>query len=89
MLWFSAAALCLLAVGARALYYEAHRLRREPVPEALRSPVPLTTDPGFQSAPTFSPEGTRVAYTWREPGQRAKIYVKLIGSSEPVKVDDR
>ncbi len=58
--------------------------------ESPAEPVPLTSYPGFQRFPTFSPEGSRVAFAWDEPGRRpSNIYVKLIGpSSEPVRLTD-
>jgi Tol biopolymer transport system component/DNA-binding winged helix-turn-helix (wHTH) protein len=84
---FAAAALSLVAIGAGVLYYETHREGRKSFPETLSSPVPFTTDAGFQWAPTFSPEGSRVAFAWEELGKRpSKIYVKLIGSSEPIRL---
>lgn len=50
-------------------------------------PVPLTSYPGYQLFPTFSPEGTRVAFSWDEPGKRpSSIYVKMIGPGEPVRL---
>ena len=87
LVWVAAATLCGLLIGAGVLYYETYRERRKPFVESLPSPVPLTTYPGFQSEPTFSPEGSRVAFAWKELGKRpSKIYVKLIGSSEPVRL---
>jgi Tol biopolymer transport system component/DNA-binding winged helix-turn-helix (wHTH) protein len=77
----------LAALAATAVIYE----RRTPPPRAVTgtpaAEVPLTSYPGFQRFPSFSPEGTRVAFTWDEPGKRpAGIYVKLIGSGEPVRL---
>jgi Tol biopolymer transport system component/DNA-binding winged helix-turn-helix (wHTH) protein len=84
--WVAVAALSLLLIGAGILYYELHREQSGAVSDAL-PPVPLTTYRGFQWAPTFSPEGTRVAFAWDEPGKRpSNIYVKLIGASEPVRL---
>src|SRR4051812_22067235 len=52
-------ALLLLLIGAGILYYRDRRDQRGSVAELLPHPVPLTTYPGFQWMPTFSPEGTR------------------------------
>lgn len=83
----------ILLVGAGAFYYYLwHRQQGGAAAEALPRPLPLTTYPGFQWQPTFSPEGTRVAFAWDEPGKRASnIYVKLIDASDPVRLttDDR
>jgi Tol biopolymer transport system component/DNA-binding winged helix-turn-helix (wHTH) protein len=50
-------------------------------------PIPLTSYPGFERFPSFSPDGTRVAFTWDEPGKRpSNIYMKLIGPGEPVRL---
>ncbi|MGC2660427.1 MAG: winged helix-turn-helix domain-containing protein, partial [Bryobacteraceae bacterium] len=55
--------------------------------QAPAAPVPLTSYPGFQLFPSFSPEGTRVAFSWGEPGKRpSNIYVKMIGPGEPVRL---
>ena len=49
--------------------------------------VPLTSYPGFEQFPSFSPDGSRVAFSWDEPGKRpSNIYVKLIGPGDPVRL---
>ena len=55
---------------------------------SLKQPVvtPLTTYPGDESFPSFSPDGALVAFSWREaePGNASHIYVKQVGPGKPV-----
>jgi Tol biopolymer transport system component/tRNA A-37 threonylcarbamoyl transferase component Bud32 len=52
--------------------------------EAALNPVPLTTYPGFQLSPSFSPDGNQVAFVWNgEKQNNEDIYVKMIGTSGP------
>jgi len=45
--------------------------------------VALTSTPGYENFPTFSPDGDQVAFAWNgEKGDNWDIYVKMIGSSE-------
>jgi len=59
------------------------------------TPVPLTAAPGWEMQPSFSPDGTQIAYAWDETDTRniaainpivtvdnAHIFVKLIGHPE-------
>ena len=56
-------------------------------PEAPLPAVPLTGNRGYEAFPAFSPEGSRVAYSWQEPGkQNPNIYVKLIGQGDPIQL---
>ncbi len=53
-------------------------------PEPALTAIPLTTYPGFQSDPSFSPDGNQVAFAWDgEKRDNQDIYVKLIGTSGP------
>ncbi len=51
-------------------------------------PVPLTSYPGGEGTPTFSPDGNQVAFVWNRPERLnvAHIYLKLIGTDEPVRL---
>src|SRR5580692_5468714 len=49
--------------------------------------VPLTSDLGSESDPTFSPDGNQVAYAWDGPAQNQwNIYVKMVGSDSPLRL---
>ncbi len=49
--------------------------------------VPLTTLPGTVRSPSFSPEGTHVAFTWTGPKQNnPDVYVQQIGSGGPLQL---
>ena len=53
----------------------------------LLTAVPLTSYPGFEVLPSFSPDGTRVAFTGQPAGSnRPDVYVKLLGPGEPVRL---
>jgi serine/threonine protein kinase/Tol biopolymer transport system component len=76
-----AAALVLLSV-AGAIFWAARRSARvEPL--ALK-PVPFTTYQGHEDSPTFSPDGSQIAFAWDgnpETGSKGyDLYVKAIGS---------
>jgi Tol biopolymer transport system component/DNA-binding winged helix-turn-helix (wHTH) protein len=45
---------------------------------------PLTTYPGSELQPCFSPDGSAVAFVWLKDGERfSHIYLKLLGSEAP------
>jgi Tol biopolymer transport system component len=51
------------------------------LPPADLNPIPLTSYPGREYEPTFSPEGNEVAFTWNgERQDNWDIYVKQIGA---------
>jgi Tol biopolymer transport system component/DNA-binding winged helix-turn-helix (wHTH) protein len=60
--------------------------------EAPRSPstaVPLTTYPGSERSPSFSPDGNRVAFSWNgENEDNFDIYVNEIGTSGRTQLTD-
>jgi dipeptidyl aminopeptidase/acylaminoacyl peptidase len=56
-------------------------------PAAALTAVPLTGNRGYEAFPTFSPEGTRVAFAWEPPGTPSpNLYVKLLGPGDPVRL---
>jgi Tol biopolymer transport system component/predicted Ser/Thr protein kinase len=73
-------AVVLIAAGA---YWLARQRPTEP--EAPLIPVPLTSYPGWEYYPSFSPDGNYVAFQWRPegPGTNFDIYIKQIGVEPP------
>jgi serine/threonine protein kinase len=78
-LWVAAGLLGALALATGGLLV--WRSRRPEPPAAYL--VPLTSTPGSEDVPTFSPDGDQIAFAWNgEKGDNWDIYVKMIGSSE-------
>ena len=68
----------LAALAAAGLWLWQTRAR---APAAAFELVPLTTYPGNQSEPSFSPDGNQVAFVWDGPKQdNFDIYVRQIGT---------
>ena len=83
-IWLAAAIAVLIIAG---LGYTVWRLREgAPPPEDL-TPVPLIST-GDSCCPTFSPDGTKVAFSWTgEQDTKWEIYVKQIGApGNPIKL---
>lgn len=62
-------------------------LRRQPRAEqSALTPVPFTAFPGQEVAPTFSPDGTQIAFAWTgDPATGSKgfdLYLKVVGSEK-------
>jgi Tol biopolymer transport system component/DNA-binding winged helix-turn-helix (wHTH) protein len=61
---------------------------RKPPPPPMKV-VPLTSLKGSEIAPSFSSDGTRVAFTWDGEAQdNYDIYVQLVGSAEPTRMSN-
>jgi eukaryotic-like serine/threonine-protein kinase len=60
-------------------------VKREP--EAALRTVPLTSYPGNETQPAFSPDGKQIAFVWDgEAAEKPQIYVKLIDSGRPLRL---
>jgi len=73
-LWLGVAATALVAVGATALLVGSRRVPVAPAPRM----IPLTSYPGREYQPTFSPDGSHVAFLWHRGGNY-DIYVQPVG----------
>ena len=77
--WAAAALVGALALATGALLFWRSREPERPAPYL----VPLTSTPGSETYPTFSPDGDQIAFVWNEgKGDNTDIYVKMIGSTE-------
>jgi Tol biopolymer transport system component len=76
--------LALLGAAAVAVWF--YRSNPE-APEEPLAAVPLTTYPGQERQPSFSPDGNQVAFSWNgEKQDNFDIYVKLIGSGNQLRL---
>lgn len=63
------------------------RTRHLPARTEAYTSRPLTTYAGSQVQPSFSPDGSAVAFVWVKEGERhGHIYVKLLGSEAPAQL---
>jgi len=60
--------------------------RNQVIPPISSDAVPFTTFAGQEVAPTFSPDGSQIAFAWSPEGQRDQfnLYVKAIGSEKAI-----
>ena len=49
-------------------------------------PVPLTSYPGDERDPAFSPDGNQIAFSWGPEGGVTNTFVKLIGPGDPIRL---
>lgn len=78
-----ALAVVVLAAAGLSIVLTLRAHRGTPHAEAYTS-RPLTTYSGSQLQPSFSPDGSAVAFVWLKEGERiGHIYVKQIGSEAP------
>jgi Tol biopolymer transport system component/DNA-binding winged helix-turn-helix (wHTH) protein len=80
-------ALAAVSIGAALFWSTPSRSRLAGAPERPEMPleaVPLTTYPGHEAEPAFSPDGAQVAFSWDGESQdNHDIFVKAIGAEQP------
>ncbi|MBK5292241.1 MAG: PD40 domain-containing protein [Acidobacteriia bacterium] len=81
--WLLAALIPVLLIAG----FLAWRASRAPETAELPRAVALTTFPGAELYPSFSPDGNHVAFTWNGPKQdNTDIYVQQIGAGTPLRL---
>jgi serine/threonine protein kinase len=83
--WIAAVALAFVvaAAGIGALVWRARNAGPNSPPFSFTA-IPLTTYPGREQQPSFSPDGNSVAFIWNgEAEENWDIYVKLVGAGSP------
>ncbi|MGA9626632.1 MAG: protein kinase, partial [Bryobacteraceae bacterium] len=82
-LMLAAATVALLVAAGAGWFF----LRPAPKPLPPMQSVPLTTYTGSQGHPSFSPDGSQVAFEWTgEKGDHRDIYVKLVEGGTPLRL---
>ena len=74
--------LVLIAVGGYLLWF------RRPAQAENLTITPFTTFPGFEIAPSFSPDGNQIVFSWtgHEKGIGFDLYVKQVGQEQTVQL---
>lgn len=85
------AALALLLIGAALIYSRLTEfIERQTRITQLQNltVVPLTSLPGNVASPTFSPDGSQIAFAWdgENNGAGYDLYVKAIGTEKPLRL---
>jgi len=76
--WIVAGSACAIA----AVYF--YRGFRDVKKSEAMTPIPFTAYPGLEECPTFSPDGSQIAFAWNgdlDPAAKTfDVYVKVVGS---------
>jgi serine/threonine protein kinase/Tol biopolymer transport system component len=80
--WIAAALTGVLAGGLLWFLVPPIRTRQRALKE-----IPLTSYPGTENSPTFSPDGSQIAFSWNgEEQNNVDIYIKLVGPGPPLRL---
>jgi Tol biopolymer transport system component/DNA-binding winged helix-turn-helix (wHTH) protein len=76
-------------LGAVLIFVYVWRLEHSQAAAVALRPLPFTAYTGVEVAPSFSPDGSRIAFAWskdynNEGSPRYDLYVKVIGTESPV-----
>jgi dipeptidyl aminopeptidase/acylaminoacyl peptidase len=81
--------IALVVAGMLVLATVNHYLRSRPEPAApatVWAALPLTTLPGREYNPSFSPDGSQVAFIWDGEDGTPHVYIKLVGLGRPLRL---
>jgi len=79
--------LCSLVVVAGSYFGWKFANRKPPEPAVPMRTVPLTSFPGSESQPSFSPDGNQVAFSWNQGKEDdLDIYVKVVEAGMPLRL---
>ncbi len=81
----AASLLISLLLGA-ALWLRWPRPRAAALADGPWKVAPLTSAPGIERNPSFSPDGTQVAYEWDRGDGQPHVYVKMAGPGDPIRL---
>ncbi len=85
--WLQLAGVAILVILAVATVYWFVSSSRTDTPLAQLEAVPLTSYPGLEKQPTFSPDGSQLAFVWDgEKRDNIDIYVKTVGPGQPLRL---
>ena len=85
--WAAAALLALAGAALGLLLWPSTRSPTGYSRDTLLEVVPLTSYPGREAEPSFSPDGSQVAFSWNGASEANRdIYVKVIGSERPLRL---
>lgn len=81
-------AAALLVVIIATLWWTARPIKEAPSSDFLKA-VPFTSYPGFERFPAFSPDGSRVAFSWNGKNEdNFDIYIKQLHSESLLRITD-
>lgn len=83
--WLFSAAIAAIFVAASIASWQLWFSKKE-TREALHV-VPATSYPGPETAPSFSPDGSQIAFSWNGgKGENSDIYVKVLGENRALRL---